>query len=85
VHVAQYYYSRGAYIAAVNRAQAALTEYSDAPSLESALYILVKSYDALEMPQLRDDAKRVLAQTYPNSTILQGGIKRDSGPWWKVW
>ena len=85
VHVAQYYYSRGAYVAAINRAQAALTEYPDAPSLESALYILVKSYDALEMPQLRDDAKRVLAKTYPNSTILERGIRRDSGPWWKVW
>ena len=46
VHVARYYYSRGAYVAAVNRAQAALAEYRDVPALEEALYILVRSYDA---------------------------------------
>ena len=34
VHVARYYFSRGAYVAAVNRAQSALTEYKDAPALK---------------------------------------------------
>ncbi len=45
VHVARYYYTRGAYVAAVNRAQQALADYRDAPALEEALYILVQSYD----------------------------------------
>jgi outer membrane protein assembly factor BamD len=85
VHVARYYYTRGAYVAAINRAQLAVTDYQDAPALEEALYILVKSYDALGMEQLRDDTQRVLEKTYPNSTILSRGFKRDSGPWWKLW
>ncbi|RYY98428.1 MAG: outer membrane protein assembly factor BamD, partial [Comamonadaceae bacterium] len=46
VHVARYYYSRGAYVAAINRAQAALSDYRDVPALEEALFILVRSYDA---------------------------------------
>jgi outer membrane protein assembly factor BamD len=43
VHVARYYYTRGAYVAAINRAQQALADYRDAPSLEEALYIMVPS------------------------------------------
>ena len=41
VHVARYYYTRGAYVAAVNRAQQALVDYREAPALEEALYIMV--------------------------------------------
>ncbi|RYF64724.1 MAG: outer membrane protein assembly factor BamD, partial [Comamonadaceae bacterium] len=39
VHVARYYYSRGAYLAAINRAQLALADYREVPALEEALYI----------------------------------------------
>jgi len=53
VHVARYYYKRGAYLAAANRAQQSLTDYRDVPASEEALFILYKSYDALGMEQLR--------------------------------
>ena len=85
VHVARYYFSRGAYIAAVNRAQSALTDYADAPALEEALALIVRSYDALGMTQLRDDAERVLRNSYPNSEYLAGGVKKSGGRWWKLW
>jgi outer membrane protein assembly factor BamD len=85
VHVARYYYSRGAYIAAVNRAQTAIAEYRDVPALEEATYIVYKSYDALGMTQLRDDAKRVLEKTYPQSQFLNKGVKTVDTPWYKFW
>jgi outer membrane protein assembly factor BamD len=85
VHVARYYFQRGAYVAAVNRAQSALTEYQDVPALEEALFILVRSYDALGMAQLRDDAKRVMEKNYPRSEYLTRGFKSAQDPWWKVW
>ncbi len=85
VHVARYYYQRGAYLAAVNRAQSALADYRDVPALEEALYIMVKSYEALGMTQLQDDSKRVLQTNYPNSRFVARGFKRDDEPWWKVW
>src|SRR5205823_12935882 len=66
VKVARYYYNRGAYIAAVNRAQVALTTYPRTPANEDALDVLVRSYDKLELPLLRDDAQRVLKQNFPN-------------------
>ena len=85
VHVARYYYRRGAYVAAVNRAQQALADYRDAPALEEALYILVLSYDKLAMSQLRDDAKRVLDQNYPNSVYVARGFRGPDKPWWQLW
>lgn len=85
VHVARYYFSRGAYVAAINRAQIALTDYRDVPALEEALYIMVRSYDALGMAQLRDDARRVMEKNYPSSEYLTRGFKAATDPWWKVW
>jgi outer membrane protein assembly factor BamD len=84
VHVARYYFSRGAYVAAINRAQAALSEYREVPALEEALYIMVRSYDALGMTQLRDDSRRVLEKNYPGSGYLSRGFKAKQS-WWKLW
>lgn len=85
VHVARYYFSRGAYVAAIDRSQLALTQYQHAPALEEALYIMIRSYDALGMDKLRDDTTRVMEKSYPNSTYLAQGFKPKSNPWWKLW
>ena len=85
VHVARYYYERGAYLAAVNRAQIALADYREVPALEEALYIMYASYDKLGMTELRDDAKRVLTQNYPKSEYLNRGFRAKDDPWWKLW
>lgn len=85
VHVARYYYDRGAYVAAIGRAQSAIADYRDVPAAEEALYILVRSYDALGMTQLRDDAQRVLDASYPDSTFTKSGFRSKDTPWWKLW
>ncbi|MEJ7931996.1 outer membrane protein assembly factor BamD [Ramlibacter sp. AN1015] len=85
VHVARYYYSRGAYVAAINRAQAALAEYKEVPALEEALFILHRSYEALGMQQLAADARRVLETNYPQSEFLSRGFKRQQDAWWRFW
>lgn len=82
VKVARYYYNRGAYIAAVNRVQGALTTYPRTPANEDALEVLAQSYDKLELPRLRDDAQRVLKQNFPDSKYITGESDR---PWWKFW
>lgn len=81
VHVASYYYKRGAYLAAANRAQASLVTYPQTPANEDALILLVWSYDRLGLPQLRDDAQRILKDTYPNGKYFTGNTR----PWWKFW
>lgn len=86
VHVARYYARRGAHVAAINRAQQALTDYQNVPAAEEALAILVYSYDAMGMAQLRDDAQRVLEQNYPGSAFLKNPLEgRRSKPWWQLW
>lgn len=84
VHVARYYYRRGAYLAAANRAQRAVGEYQEAPAIEEALFIMVRAYDALELPELRNDAERVFKKNFPNSIFLRGGTEKNS-IWWKIW
>jgi outer membrane protein assembly factor BamD len=85
VHVARYYYSRGAYVAAINRAQTAIADYRDVPALEEAAYIVYKSYDALGMTQLRDDTRRIIEKTYPQSEFLSKGFRAADNPWYKFW
>src|SRR6185369_9243128 len=67
VHVARYYFRRGAFVAAANRAQQAVQEFQQSPSTEEALFIMTRSYDKLGLVQLRDDAQRVLRQNFPQS------------------
>lgn len=85
VHVARYYLGREAYVAAVNRAQIAVSDYQGVPAIEEALFIMYQAYDALGMEQLRDDTKRILEKNYPQTAYLTRGFKSSSDPWWKVW
>lgn len=85
VHVARYYFKRGAHVAAINRAQQALSDYPQAPAQEEALFILMQSYDALGMSQLRDDTRRVMLANYPKSEFLTQGFRSAQDPWWKLW
>ncbi len=85
VHVARYYFARGAYVAAINRAQLAITDYRDVPALEEAMYIVYQSYDALGITELRDDAKRVMEKSFPKSEFLLTGVKPGSKSWFKLW
>ncbi len=82
VHVARYYYNRGAYVAAAGRAAGSLVTFPQHPANEDALDVLVKSYDKLGLPQLRDDSRRVMEKTYPNSRYL---VVATAKPWWKIW
>ena len=84
IHVARYYLSRGAYLAAANRAQEAITRFPNSPTHRDALEVLVESYDRLGMPDLRDDAKRVLAKNFPSDPLGKEGRNRASS-WWKFW
>ncbi|WP_298603159.1 outer membrane protein assembly factor BamD [Zoogloea sp.] len=87
VHVARYYLKRGAYVAAANRAQATVKDFPNSPATEEALFVMAKSYDALNMPELRDDADRVMRKNFPNSRYLGAGLPDDKAraPWWKMW
>jgi outer membrane protein assembly factor BamD len=87
VHVARYYYRRGAYVAAANRAQIVVSDFQQSPSSEEALSLMVQSYDKLGLTELRDDADRVLRQNFPESSMRADGTvaPRTKKSWWQVW
>lgn len=82
VKVASYYYKRGAYIAAANRAQGALVNFPQTPANEKALDILRASYTRLGMSTLAEDTQQILSRTYPDSRYLSGV---SDVRWWQVW
>ncbi|WP_085318322.1 outer membrane protein assembly factor BamD [Derxia lacustris] len=85
LHVARYYYRRGAYVAALNRAQTAISDFQTTLSNEEALYLMFASYERLGMEQQRDDVGRVLAQNFPNSLYLKNGLPTPDKRWWQFW
>lgn len=85
VHVARYYYKRGAYVAASNRGKHVLEHYQQAPAVEEALFIMSQSYDKLGMTDLRDDALRILNKNFPGSPWLAGSGPKENKAWWRFW
>ncbi|MFO1195766.1 MAG: outer membrane protein assembly factor BamD [Burkholderiaceae bacterium] len=84
VHIARYYFRRGAYVAAANRAQGAIRQYPQAPAIEEALYLLMASYDKLGLDELRGDTERVLRRNFPSSRYLSLEAAAERR-WWQVW
>jgi outer membrane protein assembly factor BamD len=85
VHIARYYYVRGAYLAAINRAQNVIIQYQGAPAVEEALFIVMKASERLGLDQQRSDAERVLLLNFPKTPLLTTGLKLDNRSWWEVW
>lgn len=87
VKVAQHYFKKGAYVAAINRAQTTINDYPNIAAVEDALIILIESYDALGLTQLKDDTIRVLKQSYPDSKYFPKSApsKEDEKSWFKFW
>ena len=67
-HVADYYLRRGAYVAALNRAKAALEQYNGADGNPRSLQIMADAYEALGMSDLAADTRRVLASNFPDES-----------------
>lgn len=63
-HVASYYFERGAYVAAINRAKYALEHFPGAPATEESLQIMVDGYEQLGMMDLASDARRVMQESF---------------------
>ncbi len=82
VNVANYYYRRGAFLAAANRAQASLVNFPQTAANERALDIMKNSFQKLGLEQLSVDSKQILAKTYPQSKYVVGGAEK---PWWNFW
>jgi outer membrane protein assembly factor BamD len=86
LHIARFYYRRGAFVASANRARSVVSNYQDVPAIEEALVLMMMAYDKLGMNDLKDDAQRVLQANFPKSALAAKGV--DMNPkrrWWSFW
>jgi outer membrane protein assembly factor BamD len=83
VEIANYYMRRGAYVAALNRAEYAIEHYDGAPSVRRALEIMVRAYRKMELPDLADRAEAVYHENFPDRELPANKERRKS--WWKFW
>lgn len=71
IHVANYYFRRGAYLAAVNRGRFVVENYQKTPAVSDGLAVMAQGYYLLGMKDLASDTARVLAANYPNHPALK--------------
>ncbi len=76
---ARYYISREAYIAANNRAQFIVENYSTTPSVEEALIILAETFSFLDLKKASADAVAMLEDNFPDSSAFndEGEFQSD--------
>jgi outer membrane protein assembly factor BamD len=81
VHVANYYISRNAWLAAVNRAKYVVENYQLTPAVEVALHIMVQAYTELGLLDNASNAQQVLEANFGenkfNSTVTQTPITEE--------
>lgn len=77
IHVASYYITRKAYVAAVNRCKYVIQNFDQSHALPDALKIMAIAYDKLELPVLAADARRVLQTSYPDYVK-----QKSKQSWW---
>jgi outer membrane protein assembly factor BamD len=84
VHVAQYYYKRGAYVAAAQRAKNAIEQYDGAPAIRDALEIMMQSYDKMGLQELSQQTRMVYQENFGGDSLQQRMVQQNK-PWWKIW
>jgi outer membrane protein assembly factor BamD len=64
VVIGEYYFRRGAYVAAISRARHVIETYPQAPANIEALDLMARSYTRLDLPELAADTRRVIEHNY---------------------
>ena len=81
LHVARYYVTRDAWLAAINRARNVVENFQDTTHVADALSVMIRAYRELGMDDLAADAERVLEQNdiEPSNRdrVRRGLFKRD--------
>ena len=77
INVANYYFKRGAYLAATNRGKFVVENFQGSPAVPDGLAVMAQGYTLLGYQELADSAASVLALNYPDHPALdeQGNFK----------
>lgn len=66
LHVARYYETRGAFVAAINRARWVVENYPESQAVPEALSILMQNYTALDMKDLAAQVESLISAMEPS-------------------
>ncbi|TNE78962.1 MAG: outer membrane protein assembly factor BamD [Gammaproteobacteria bacterium] len=82
IHVANYYFLRGAYLAAANRGRYVVENFQMTPAVPDGLAVMAEAYYLMQMYDLADDAASLLAANYPNHPSLdaEGNYQYQDDP-----
>jgi len=80
ISVANYYFERGAYMAATNRGRFVVENFQGSPAVADALAVLAQGYTIMGHEELADNSIAVLYQNFPDHPALddEGNFKRRS-------
>jgi len=70
IHVANYYFRRGAYLAAVNRGRYVVENFQRTPAVADGLAVMAQGYLLLGMDELAEDSIEALRLNYPDHPAL---------------
>ena len=77
IHVANYYFTRGAYLAAANRGRFVVENFQQSPAVPDGLAVMAQAYYLLEMRELADNSVEVLVANYPEHPSLDSNGQFD--------
>ena len=69
--VAEFYFRRSAYTAAINRIDYLLDHYDGATVMEEGLALQIRAYERLGMDDRADEARRVLTSNWPDHPLAE--------------
>ena len=78
IHVANYYFKRGAYMAALKRGQNVVENMQETTAVADGLAVMAQAYILLEMSELAKDSVRVLCANYPEHPKPSISVLRSS-------
>jgi outer membrane protein assembly factor BamD len=73
IHVAHYYLTRQAYVAAANRGRYVVENFQETPSVGDGLAVMVEAYQRLELNDLAATSLETLKLNYPDHPNLVDG------------
>jgi len=77
--IAQFYFKKQAYVAAIHRGMNVLIHYPQSPVVEKALVLLLNSYQKLNLTQLANQTAQMLALNFPDNTTAKAYLKAHPG------
>ena len=70
INVANYYFTRGSYLAAANRGRYVIENFPQTPAIGDALAVMVQAYQLLGLNDLANDSLSILIKNYPQHPSL---------------